>query len=290
MKILLMTDSCSDLPIEYTKENDIFVFPLTYHFKGEDHVDDFGTTLSYSDFYAEVRKGEMSSTSQVNTYTFKETFKKFIDQGYSLVYIAFSSALSGTYNNAMLAKEEITSENPTADISVIDSRCASMGLGLLVYTACQKLKDGMTKEDLVAWIEANKLKLNHWFTVDDLFHLKRGGRVSATSAVIGSLLDIKPILHVDDEGRLIPVAKTKGRKRSIRTLANELNDRITNAEDQFVAISHGDCYEDAKLLEKLILEQHKVKGIIINYVGPVVGSHSGPGTMALFFFGENRHI
>lgn len=285
-----MTDSCSDLPIKYIEENNIFVFPFTYHFKGKDHVDDFGKTLSYNSFYEDVRKGEMSSTSQINTYTFSETFKKYINQGYSIIYIAFSSALSGTYSNAVLAKDEILEENPGADISIVDSRGASMGLGLLVYTACEKLKEGMSKDELVGWIEDNKLKLNHWFTVNDLFHLKRGGRVSTTSAVIGSILDIKPILHVDDEGRLIAIAKAKGRKKSIKILANELNARIVDAENQYIGISHGDCYEEAKLLEKLILEQHKVKGVVFNFIGPVVGTHSGPGTIALFFFGENRHV
>ena len=290
MKILLVTDSCSDLPVKYTQENDIFVFPLTYHFKGTDNIDDFGQSISYKSFYDDVRKGEMSSTSQINSYTFTEHFKKFVSDGYSVIYIAFSSALSGTYNNACMAREEVLSELPSADISVIDSRCASMGLGLLVYYACEKLKEGMSKNELVQWLEENKLKLNHWFTVDDLHHLKRGGRVSATSAVIGSHLDIKPILHVDNEGRLIPVAKVKGRKKSIKTLAEELKNRIVDPENQVIGISHGDCEEEARLLEKFIKENVTVKDVILNYIGPVVGSHSGPGTIALFFFGEKRDV
>jgi EDD domain protein, DegV family len=148
----------------------------------------------------------------------------------------------------------------------------------------------MSKEELVNWVETNKLKLNHWFTVDDLHHLKRGGRVSAASAAIGTLLDIKPILHVDDEGRLIPVTKVKGRKKSIKTLAEELKSRIVDPKNQVIGISHGDCEEEAKLLEKIIRETVEIKDVIFNYIGPVVGSHSGPGTIALFFFGENRNI
>ena len=290
MKILLMTDSCSDLPVKYTEENNILVLPLSYHFKGEDHVDDFGKSISYKDFYAEIRKGEMSSTSQINSYTFLEVFKKYIAEGYSILYIGFSSALSGTLNSSLMAKEEILAENPSADISIVDSKCASMGLGLLVYYACEKLKSGMPKDELVTWLEENKLKLNHWFTVDDLHHLKRGGRVSATSAVIGTLLDIKPILIVNEEGRLIPVNKVKGRKKSIKTLGEELKKRIVDPENQVIGISHGDCEEEAKMLEKIAREEVKVKDVVFNYIGPVVGSHSGPGTVTVFFFGENRGV
>jgi DegV family protein with EDD domain len=288
MKTILITDSSSDLPVKYTQDNNITVVPLSFHFKGADHVDDFGQSISYKEFYDEVRKGEMSSTSQVNAFTFKEVFTKYVTEGFSIVYIGLSSGLSGTYNSACMAKDEILEDNPSADISVIDSRCVSMGLGLLVYIACEKLKSGTPKDELVKWVEENKLNLNHWFTVDDLHHLKRGGRVSATSAMIGSLLDIKPILKVNAEGRLIPSNKVKGRKKSIKTLAEELKNRIVDPENQVIAISHGDCEDEARLLEKFIREFVNIKDVIINYVGPVVGSHSGPGTIALFFLGEER--
>ncbi|WP_203527924.1 DegV family protein [Clostridium thermarum] len=288
MKTILITDSCSDLPVKYATENNIVVVPLSFQFKGADHVDDFGKSISYKEFYEELRKGELSSTSQVNAYTFAEVFKKYISQGFSILYIGFSSALSGTYNSSCMARDEILAEYPSADISVIDSKCASMGLGLLVYYACERLKSGKSKDEVVNWIEENKLKLNHWFTVDDLHHLKRGGRVSATSAVIGTLLDIKPILNVNKEGRLIPISKVKGRKKSIKSLAEELKNRIVDPENQVIAISHGDCEDEARILEKLIREYVNVKNIIINYIGPVVGSHSGPGTIALFFFGKER--
>lgn len=262
--------------------------PLSYNFKGKSYQDDFGKSISYKDFYSEVRNGEMPSTSQINPSTFEETFRKYVSQGYSLIYIAFSSALSGTHNSACIARDTILEENPEADISVIDSKCASLGLGLLVYNACERLKSGVSKEELVNWVENNKLKLNHWFTVDDLHHLKRGGRVSSTSAILGTLLDIKPILIVNKEGKLIPVAKVKGRKKSIKTLLEALKERIVDPENQVIAISHGDCEEDARFLERLIKESINVKDIIFNYIGPVIGSHSGPGTITVFFFGKER--
>ncbi|OPJ64567.1 DegV family protein [Clostridium oryzae] len=287
MKILLVTDSCSDLPIEYASKNNILVMPFTYHFKGKDFEDDFGKSISYNDFYKAVREGELPSTSQINVYRFTETFKKYIIEGYSIVYIAFSSALSGTYNNALLAREDIMSEYPEADITVIDSKCASMGQGLLVYYANEHIKNGMSKVDLVNWLETKKLYFSHWFTVDDLHHLKRGGRISATSAVIGSLLDIKPVLYVDSLGRLIPVSKVKGRKKSIKTLLQKIKTDIDDSKDQVVFISHGDCYNEVKLLaDSIKAEVPCIKKIIINTIGPVVGSHSGPGTIALFFISK----
>ena len=288
MKTLLITDSCSDLPVKYAEDNNIVIMPLSYNFKGKSYQDDFGKSISYKDFYSEVRNGEMPSTSQINPSTFEETFHKYVSQGYSLIYIAFSSALSGTHNSACIARDTILEENPEADISVIDSKCASLGLGLLVYNACERLKSGVSKEELVNWVENNKLKLNHWFTVDDLHHLKRGGRVSSTSAILGTLLDIKPILIVNKEGKLIPVAKVKGRKKSIKTLLEALKERIVDPENQVIAISHGDCEEDARFLERLIKESINVKDIIFNYIGPVIGSHSGPGTITVFFFGKER--
>jgi DegV family protein with EDD domain len=200
----------------------------------------------------------------------------------------FSSALSGSYNSACIAKNMILEEYKDADITVIDSKCASLGEGLLVFYAIEMLKNSASKDEIITFIENNKLKINHWFTVDDLNHLKRGGRVSATAAAIGTLLNIKPILHVDDEGRLIPVTKEKGRKKSIKALAEELDKNIINPEEQIIFISHGDCIEDVELLKKLILEKHKVKDIIVNSIGPIIGAHSGPGTVALFFMGEKR--
>lgn len=288
METVIITDSCSDLPLQYVKDNNIPVIEMMYHLKGNDYKDDFGVSIDYKKFYDEVRAGEMPTTSQINAYTFTEEFKKHIASGKSIIYIGFSSALSGSVNNANLAKQMILDECKDADIAIIDSKCASMGQGLLVYYAVEMLKKGYSKDEIVNWVEENKLRLNHWFTVEDLNHLKRGGRVSATSAIIGTILDIKPVLHVDDEGRLIPVTKVKGRKKSIRMLFEMMKERVQNPEEQTIFISHGDSPDDAMHLEKLICDEYKIKNIITNYIGPIIGSHSGPGTIALFFLGDRR--
>jgi DegV family protein with EDD domain len=188
----------------------------------------------------------------------------------------------------MLARDMLLEEFPDADLTIIDSKSASMGEGLLAWNAIRMLDEGASKDELVQWIERNKLKVAHWFTVDDLNHLKRGGRVSVAAAFIGTMLDIKPILHVDDEGRLIPVSKVKGRKKSIRALFERLQETIVNPEDQVIFISHGDSPADAQYLADLIKSGYSVKDVIISNIGPVIGAHSGPGTIALFFFADKR--
>jgi DegV family protein with EDD domain len=288
METVLLIDSCTDLPRSYVEKNEIPVVSLVCNFMGQEYKDDFGKTLSYKEFYAAVRNGEMPSTSQVNVYVYTEIFKKYAAEGKSIIYLGFSSALSGSLNSALLAKDMICEEIENADITVIDSRSASLGEGLLAYNANEMLKAGASKDEVVSWLETNKLRMNHWFTVDDLGHLKRGGRVSGAAAFVGTLLDIKPILQIDDEGRLIPVSKVKGRKKSIKTLFEMLQENIVSPEEQVIAISHGDCIEDAEYLKEMILKEYKVKDVIINEVGPVIGSHSGPGTVALFFMGSKR--
>lgn len=288
MDTMLIIDSCTDLPLSYVEKNQLPFVSLICNFRGQECKDDFGKTLSYKEFYNAVRSGEMPSTSQVNVYVYTEIFKKYLAEGKSIIYLGFSSALSGSFSSAVLARDMICEENKDADITVIDSKSASLGEGLLVYYANEMLKAGATKDEVVSWLESNKLKLNHWFTVDDLGYLKRGGRVSVAAAFVGTLLDIKPILHVDDEGRLIPMSKVKGRKRSIKTLFEMLQENITAPEEQVIAISHGDCPEDAEHLKEMILKEYKVKDVIINHVGPVIGSHTGPGVVALFFMGNKR--
>ncbi|MCF0147705.1 MAG: DegV family protein [Clostridium sp.] len=288
MKTILFTDSCCDLPISFVKDNNIQVMSIRVNINGEDIPDDLGKSISHKDFYALIRNGKLPTTSQVNVDTFEKNFRKYVSEGYSIIYIGFSSALSGCVNSARLAKELIDEEIKDADITIIDSKSASMGLGLLVYYAANMLRDGRSKEDIINWLEENKLKLNHWFTVDDLNHLKRGGRVSSTVAIVGTMLSIKPIMHVDNEGRLIPVSKVKGRKKSIKALFDKLKEKIVDSENQTIFISHGDCIEEAESLKELILSEIKVKEIIINNIGPAVGSHSGPGTVALFFVGNSR--
>lgn len=288
MDTVLLIDSCTDLPLSYVEKNELPVVNLVCNFKGQEYKDDFGKTLSYQEFYAAVRDGEMPSTSQVNVYVYTEIFKKYATEGKSIIYLGFSSALSGSFNSAILAKDMVCEKIENADITLIDSKSASLGEGLLAYYANEMLKAGASGDEVVSWLETNKQKMNHWFTVDDLGHLKRGGRVSGTAAFVGTLLDIKPILKVDDEGRLIPVSKVKGRKKSLKTLFEMLKENIESPEEQVIAISHGDCIEDAEYLKEMILKEYKVKDVIINHVGPVIGSHTGPGVVALFFMGDKR--
>lgn len=288
MKTIIFTDSCCDLPIKFVKENNIEVMELRVNLKGEDIPDDLGESINYKDFYKLIRNGEIPTTSQVNIGEFQEKFEKYVNEGYSIIYIGFSSALSGCINSARLAAENIKLDNKNADIRIIDSKSASMGLGLLVFYAAKMLKEGKSRDQIVNWIEENKLKVNHWFTVDDLNHLKRGGRISSSVAIVGTMLSIKPIMHVDNEGRLIPVSKVKGRKKSIKVLQEKIAEKIVNPEEQTIFISHGDCLEEAEHLKELITSEIKVKDVIINNIGPVIGSHAGPGTIALFFIGDSR--
>ncbi len=290
MKTIIFTDSCCDLPRSFVEENNIQVMHLRVNIQGRDIPDDLGISIESKNFYDLIRQGEMPTTSQVNVNTFEDNFRKYIKEGYSIIYIGFSSALSGCVNSARIAKENIEEEISNADITIIDTKSASLGLGLIVYNAVNMLKAGKEKSEIVNWIEDNKLKVNHWFTVNDLYHLKRGGRLSGTVAAVGTILSIKPVMHIDDEGRLIPASKVKGRKKSIKVLKEILVDKIVCPEEQTIFISHGDCIEDAEYLKELILNEVKVKEVIINNVGPVIGSHTGPGILALFFMGSNREV
>lgn len=288
MKVIIMTDSCCDLPINFVRENNVEVMPLMVSIRGGAVLDDLGQTLENREFYNILRGGELTSTACVNTFDYIKSFKKHIEKGEAVIYIGFSSGLSGSINSANIAKETVLEDCKDADITIIDSKSASLGLGLIVYYACYLLNKGYTKEKIVEWIEENKLKVNHWFTVDDLNHLKRGGRVSQTAATVGTVLHIKPIMNVNNDGKLIPTSKVKGRKKSIRSLAEKVKERIVDSEKQVIFISHGDCVEEAEHLKRLLLEENKVKDVIINPIGPVIGSHSGPGTLAVFFIGEER--
>ena len=288
MGIVIITDTCCDLPYEYIKENQIEMIPLTITLEGQEKKDDLAKTGNYEAFYQSILNGAMPKTSQINTYEYKEIFKKHISEGKEILYIGFSSALSGCVHSAQMAVEEVKEEMPQAKISVVDSKCASMGQGLLIYYAVEQIKQGKSLDEVVQFLEANKLKLHHWFTVADLNHLYRGGRVSKTSATVGTLLQIKPIMHVDLEGKLTPVEKVKGRKKSLKVLVEKVKEYIVNPEEQIVFISHGAVLEEAEQIKKAILEECHVKDVWINYIGAAVGSHAGPGTMAVFFMGEER--
>lgn len=288
MKVVIMTDSCCDLPIKFIEENNIELMPLMVNIKGDDIIDDLGKTLDSKAFYNTLRGGEITSTACVKTFDYINVFKKHIEKNESVIYIGFSSGLSGCINSANIARETVLEEYKDGDITIIDSKSASLGLGLLVYYANKLLNRGCIKEEIIDWVEDNKLKVNHWFTVDDLNHLKRGGRLSQTAATVGTVLHIKPIMNVDNEGKLIPTSKVKGRKKSIKSLAEKVKERINVSNDDVVFISHGDCINEAEHLKALILEEPNVNEVIINPIGPVIGSHSGPGTLAVFFIGEER--
>ena len=288
MKTILITDSQCDLPISFIEEYDIPFLGSICNFKGLEIEDDLGKTLSYKEFYSSVRAGEMPTTHQINPYRYETLFEKYVQKGNAVLYIGVSSALSGSLNSARMAKEELEKRYPQADITVIDSLSASLGQGLIVYYAQELLKNGHSKTEVIDWVEDNKLKVNHWFTVDDLNHLRRGGRISNISAFIGTLLSFKPILKVNNEGKLIPVDKVRGRNKAILTLFNLIKERIVKPEEQVIFISHGDCVEEAEKLKDLIANQIQVKGFIVNNIGPAVGTHAGPGTIALFFLGEKR--
>ncbi|MDF2608283.1 MAG: DegV family protein, partial [Bacillales bacterium] len=232
MQLAIITDSCSDLPLSYVKENNIDVLSIMVNIQGREVPDDLGESMSHKEFYEIVRNGEMPSTSLINVQSFVDVFKKKTEDGYAVLYLGFSSPLSGTLNSALIAKDIVTDEMKYADITVIDTKCASLGQGLIVYYANEMLKSGATKDEIVNWVQDNNLKVNHLITVDDLGHLKRGGRLSGASAVIGSLLNIKPILQITDEGKLVPADKVKGRKKSIKYLVDTLKDKIVDSEEQ----------------------------------------------------------
>lgn len=288
METIIVTDSCCDLPYSYIKENYIQMISMNIEMNEIEKKDDLAKTKEYEAFYESILNGLMPKTSQINTFEFKEIFEKYIKEGKSILYIGFSSALSGCVNSAYLAEKEVKGEYPDAQIVIVDSKCASMGQGLLIYYAVEAFKQGKSLEEVVSWIEQNKLKLNHWFTVTDLNYLFRGGRVSKTAATLGTLLQIKPILHVDDEGRLIPVEKVKGRKKSLKALVEKVKENIVEPENQIIFISHGGVLEEAHQIKKAILEECHVKDVWINYIGAAVGSHAGPGAIAIFFMGEKR--
>jgi len=230
----------------------------------------------------------MVATSLIDMSTCRDIFEGILRRGNDVLYIGFSSALSGSYNAGAMVAESLRGAYPERRIATIDSLSASMGEGLLVYYAAEQRRDGKSMDEVSDWLIENRLHLCHWFTVDDLFHLKRGGRISAATALVGTMLGVKPVLHVDNEGKLVAVGKVRGRRKSLETLVDEMEKTCTNPTEQLVFISHGDCVEDAQHVERLVRERLKVKDVQINYVDPVIGAHSGPGTVALFFLGVQR--
>lgn len=282
----IITDSGCDLPAKKLQEMNVKMVSLNLLFRGETLAD--SVTDDIKDLYAALRAGEAASTAAVNPEGWASVMEPELAAGRDVLAIAFSSGLSTTYQSAVIAAADLAEKYPQRTIKVVDSLCASLGQGLLVWYACRKRDEGLSLEELAAWVEENKLNLCHWFTVDDLMYLKRGGRVSAATALVGTMLKIKPVLHVDDEGHLINKSKVRGRKASIEALAQKMLEQGLPGKNDTVFICHGDCMEDAKYLEAILKEKHGVKEVFIGYTGAVIGSHSGPGTLALFFLGSKR--
>ena len=282
----IITDSGCDLSNEGYAALSVHCVPLSVEFKGEVHDDRNDDSLK--DFYSGLRAGEVARTSAVNPETWKDAMKLYLDAGKDVLVLPFSSGLSTTAQSAMIAATELAEQFPERKILVADTLCASMGQGLLVWYACGLRDKGLSVEELHSWVEENKQNLCHWFTVDDLFFLKRGGRISGATALVGTMLNIKPVLHVDSEGHLVSVSKARGRKAAIEALAKKVGELGEGFDNSTMFISHGDCREDAETLAKILREKYGAKEVKIGYVGAVIGAHSGPGTLALFFLGKHR--
>lgn len=286
---VLMTDSCCDLPAELAAELELEILPLRLELKGQvyrNYLD--GREIGFQDFYGQVRSGELPVTSAVNVGEFEEAMRPALEAGKDLLCLCFSSALSTTFQSACIAAKELAEEFPERKVRVVDTRCASMGQGLLAWLCAREKKRGLSIDGLADYAERTKDRVCHWFTVDDLNHLKRGGRVSAAAALFGTMLSVKPVLHVDGEGRLIPMEKCRGRKASLLALVDHMEKTADAPADQTVFLSHGDCLEDANFVAEEIRRRFGTKDIRISYVGPVIGSHTGAGVVALFFLGGER--
>ena len=286
---VILTDSSADLPPELVAQMQIQVLPLGFVLA--DH-----TYYNYPDnremdphtFYNRLRQGDAATTNAVNIAQYTEALEPLLQAGQDVLVLAFSSGLSTTYNSSLIAVEELGEKYPERKLYTVDTLCASRGQGLLVWYAAQQRDNGACIEEVRDWVEAHKQNLCHHFTVDDLHFLKRGGRISAATAMVGSMLQIKPVLHVDSTGHLVNIGKARGRHAALKALVDRMAETAIDPASQTVFISHGDCLEDAQTVAAMVKERFGVKNVVINYVGPVIGAHSGPGTLALFYMGRER--
>ena len=289
----IITDSSSDLTEEMRKELSVSVVPLSVTIDGKiykDYPDE--RDISRRDFYSLIRNKKTGKTSAPNVSDFEKEFEKILSAGKSIFYIGFSSALSSTFSNAKVAADKLRAIYPENEIILCDSLCASLGQGALVYYACKQKEEGYSLKDVYEFTENEKLKICHFFTVDDLKYLQRGGRIPKVVSIAGTMLNVKPIMHVDNKGKLVKIYSIRGRNNSIEELANKVKKGLSAVQNKGadVFIVHGDCLDDALILKKLILRSIKPKNIYINTIGPVIGSHSGPGTLAVFFVGKDRSL
>mgnify|MGYP003364975407 CR=1 FL=1 len=289
MDFVLMTDSTCDLAPEMAQELALTVIPLIYSIDGQEYyhyVD--SRELDIHAYYDKLRAGLFPQTAQISPQEFREAFEPHLRAGKDVLYIAFSGGISGTCSTAAMVAKELQAEYPGRRMIVYDSLCASGGEGLLVYHAARLAQAGKTLDDVLAWLDENRLRLIHWFTVDDLDHLHRGGRISGAAALVGGMLGIKPVLHVDDEGRLVPMEKVRGRRKALERLVDHMAETAIDPVHQTVFLNHADCPDDARFVEEQVRTRLGVTDIRTYFIGPLIGAHSGPGTVALFFLGSKR--
>ena len=287
MSYQIITDSCCDFTEAQYKQWNVSCASLTVTYNGESHTN-FSDEAAVKAFYDQLRDGVMATTAAANPEDWANLMQPILERGEDVLALCFSSGLSTTYQSAVIAAKELREEYPQRTIHVVDTLCAALGQGLLVWYACRKRDEGLSIDQLRDWVEENKLHVCHWVTVDDLSHLKRGGRISATTAIVGTMLNIKPIIYVDNDGHLINTAKVRGRKAAMEYLVKKLAQTGGSYNNETVFIAHGDCPEDAAALEELVKERCGVKNVITGYVGPVIGAHTGPGVLVLFFMGTHR--
>lgn len=285
-EFIIATDSTVDLQKTFLEGNHVLTISLSYIMDGVTYKDLDG--LSHEEFFERLRNGSLPTTSQINPEEARKALEPVVKEGKDILYIGFSSGLSGSYNSVRMAAEELMEDYPEAKIITVDSLCASMGEGLLLYKTLQLKEQGKSLDEIAKWVEENKLHICHNVTVDDLNHLHRGGRISKTTAVLGTMVKIKPIIHMDNEGKLVVIGKERGRKKSLLTLLDKMEKQMQGYENDIVMITHGDCIDDAKYLEEQIRERFGIKNVIINGIGSVIGSHTGAGVVAVFFMGNER--
>lgn len=285
----IVTDSSCDLPAGLASELGLEALPLVFTVGGKEYRNFLDEReMPIHSFFEKLRSGVLAKTSAVNTEAFKSAMEPLLQKGKDVLNIAFSSGLSNTYNAARIACEELAEKYPARKIFCVDTLAASLGEGMLVYYAAMRKKAGESVEQVRDWLEENKLKMCHWFTVDDLNFLRRGGRINAATALLGGMLSIKPVMHMDDTGNLVAMGKARGRRAALNALVDHMEQTAIEPGKQTVFISHGDCIEDAEYVASEVKRRFGTKTVVINYVGPVIGAHSGPGTLALFFFGTKR--
>ncbi len=285
-EFVIVSDSTVDLPKEYLQSKQVPIISLSYIMDGVTYEEMDG--LSHKEFFEKLRAGSLPTTSQINPEQAREALELFAKEGKDILYIGFSSGLSGSYNSVRMAAEDLKEEYPDINIITIDSLCACMGEGLLLYKALELKEHGKSMEEIAKWVEANKLHICHNVTVDDLNHLHRGGRISKTTAVVGSMIKIKPIIHMSDEGKLVVIGKERGRKKSLVSIVDRMEKQMQGYDNDIVMITHGDCIEDAEFVKKQVEERFGIHNVMINGIGSVIGSHTGAGVVAVFFMGDKR--